>query len=257
MMTADVARAERERIASNEGEVYARNAEVRGRFSHVTEGPNSQYAEARYHRLLADAARGKRVLDFGCGMGHLGRTLVKLGAAHVHGIDISDVFIAEAKRLAGDDPRLSYAVADAALFKGETYDVITGHAILHHLDWRTVVKHLYDNVLAPGGTMFFYEPLGENLGLRMYWKFFPKAHTEDETPFFRKDVAWWRKTFPGFEFHVTNYASFYLGVASSFVLKDPNNPVMKAADQLDRAIEKLEFMKPAFRYGLFTVKKPA
>lgn len=256
-MNLDAARAERERAASNEGAVYARNAEIRSRFSHVLESPNTAYAEARYRRLLADAARGRRVLDFGCGAGHLGRTLLGLGASHVHGIDISDAFIEEARRTAQGEPRLTYETADAATFAGGPFDLICGHAILHHLDWRPVLLRLYRDVLARGGTMMFYEPLGENIGLRLYWRLFPNAHTADERPFRRADVAWFRRTFPGFSFHVTNYASFYLGVVSSLILPCADNALLRAADRLDRRLEQAPLLQPAFRYGLFMVRKGA
>src|SRR5690606_18922710 len=163
MDTAQAERAERERAASNDGGVYRRYWQIRNRFAHVHECPNTAYAEARYEQMLADAARGKTVLDFGCGNGHLGRVLVGVGAKRVHGIDISERWIDEAKSLADGDARLEYDVADAMTFKGGPFDVIVGNAILHHLDWRPLLRRLYDDLLAPGGVMFFSEPLGSNL----------------------------------------------------------------------------------------------
>lgn len=254
--TAQAERAERERAASNEGGVYRRYWEIRNKFAHVHECPNTAYANARHERMLADAARGKRVLDFGCGNGNLGRKLVDLGAAHVHGIDISERWIEEANELYGDEPRLSFEVADAMAFEGGPFDVIAGNAILHHLDWRAVLRRLYDKLLAPGGTMFFSEPMGSNLGLRLYWKLFPNAHTDDEAPFYRADIRWLRQAFPGFELYPTNYVSLYAGLISSQVFRDADNFLMRMSDSIDRSLEKVEFMKPAFRYGLFVIRKP-
>lgn len=251
------ARSERERAASNEGGVYKRYWQIRSRFAHVHECPNSAYAEARDQRMLAEAARGKSVLDFGCGNGHLGRMLLPAGAAHVHGIDISERWIEEAKALSPNEPRLTYETADAMTFEGGPFDVIVGNAILHHLDWRVVLRRLYDRLLAPGGVMFFSEPLGSNLGLRLYWKLFPHAHTDDEAPFYRRDIRWLKGEFPGFELYPTNYVSLYAGLLSSQVFRSADNALMRTSDTIDRALERLDFMRPAFRYGLFVIRKPA
>ena len=249
-------RAQRERTASNEGEVYRLYTRNRNRFAHVHDCPNTEYAQKRYDRLLADAARGKRVLDFGCGNGYFGRKVLALGAAHVHGIDISERRIEEARSASQGEARLTYEVADAMTFSGDPFDVIVGNAILHHLDWRVVLRHLYSDLLAPNGVMFFSEPMGSNLALRLYWACFPKAHTEDEAPLYRSDINWLRATFPGLELYPTNYISLYVGLISSLVLKSADNSLMVLSDRLDRRLEKFEFMKPAFRYGLFVIRKP-
>jgi SAM-dependent methyltransferase len=249
-------RAQREQAASNSGEVYELHWQNRQRFAHVHECPNSVYADARYERLLSEAVRGKRVLDFGCGNGYFGRKLLALGASHVHGIDISDGRIAEAREAARGEPRLTYEVADATASAGGPFDVIVAIAILHHLDWRRALRHMHDGLLAPGGAMIISEPLGSNLALRLYWALFPKAHTEDEAPFYRSDIRWLRRAFPSLEFYPVNYVSLYTGIMSSLIFQSADNALMRLSDRLDRMLEKIEFMKPAFRYGLFIIRKP-
>jgi SAM-dependent methyltransferase len=254
-------RALREQRASDEGEIYRRNGEIHHRFKHVFDCPNSEYAWRRFYSLMADASRGKRVLDIGCGDGFVGRELVRRGAAAVHGIDVSETVIRKTAQKFRSDPRFSFEVADAlewaAKYDGRPLDVIVGSSILHHLDWKVFTASLYDRCLAPGGTMFFYEPLGENIALRLYWKFFPKAHTADERPFFRSDLAWLSKRFEGFDYHVTNYASFYAGMISTQLFKTADNPLTRAAHALDQRLERLPAFKPAFRYALFVMHKPA
>jgi trans-aconitate methyltransferase len=77
--------------------------------------------------LLAPQA-GERVLDLGCGTGHLTAQIAKAGA-EVIGIDSSAEMIAEAKRLY---PGLPFGVGDARDFRfDEPFDAVFSNAVLH------------------------------------------------------------------------------------------------------------------------------
>ena len=83
--------------------------------------------------------RDKRVLLYGCGPAHETRRFVQSGAAHVSGIDISDAEIAQAQRTAREDgyeDRVDFRAGDAHAtgFPDDSFDLIVGIAILHHLD---------------------------------------------------------------------------------------------------------------------------
>ena len=64
-------------------------------------GLNKVMEEPAIRSLMPDLT-GKRVLDLGCGFGHVARYARKMGAAEVLGVDISDRMI-EAARQATED----------------------------------------------------------------------------------------------------------------------------------------------------------
>jgi trans-aconitate methyltransferase len=77
--------------------------------------------------LLAPRA-GERVLDLGCGTGHLTARIAET-SAEVIGIDSSPEMIEEAKRLY---PGLPFGVADARDFRfDEPFDAVFSNAVLH------------------------------------------------------------------------------------------------------------------------------
>ena len=65
-------------------------------------------------RLLAPHVAGRRVVELGCGSGHLAERLLVLGAASYQGYDLSDIAIARAKQRAAASPygaAMRFAVA--------------------------------------------------------------------------------------------------------------------------------------------------
>ena len=73
----------------------------------------------------AGALDGQRVLDVGCGCGATALEAVARGAAHVHGVDVSEPMLALARTRAGGDTRLAFSVADAAVAEFDAaYDLI-------------------------------------------------------------------------------------------------------------------------------------
>jgi SAM-dependent methyltransferase len=116
--------------------------------------------EYAYH-LVGDI-RGKRVLDFGCGTGSNSLLLARRGAA-VCGIDISHDLLAIARdRLtqARTPVQARFLVASAhdLPLESESFDLVFGIAILHHLDLRLVSAEIH-RVLKPGGRAIFQEPV--------------------------------------------------------------------------------------------------
>lgn len=78
-------------------------------------------------RLLAPR-RGERILDLGCGTGHLAYRIEESGA-HVVGIDASRRMIQIARR---NFPGIQFQVADATSFRfREPFDGIFSNAVLH------------------------------------------------------------------------------------------------------------------------------
>jgi 2-polyprenyl-3-methyl-5-hydroxy-6-metoxy-1,4-benzoquinol methylase len=103
-------------------------------------------------RLLGPVALAARVLDVGCGRGTLARRLVAAGAA-VHGVDLSPVMIAEARRRC---PEATFEVADVSTWSPpHPYDAVVSAHALHHLP-TDAVQRMADWV-RPGGRLVVYD----------------------------------------------------------------------------------------------------
>jgi SAM-dependent methyltransferase len=146
--------------------------------------------------------RGKRVLLYGCGTGCDASRMVEAGAASVVGIDISEAEIARAQEwahAAGYDHTVDFRTADAhdTGFADDSFDLIVGIAILHHLDLGRALSEIR-RILAPGGRGVFLEPLACNPLLRLGRRLTPSARTADEHPLTASDWQMCADSFPGF-----------------------------------------------------------
>lgn len=249
-------RSDRERFFHDEVDIRTENRKVHARFSHVFKSPNSRRAESLFAGLLQAAVPGRRALEIGCGNGRLCRRVLAMGAAEVHGTELSLRELEAARQRCGESVRLFEH--DAHLPLEERYDVIFGKAILHHLEYREVLPRLYRDNLLPGGEMVFFEPLGDNLLMKAYWKLGSKYHTPDERPFLQDDLRWLSASFPVFQMTPFNYTTIPAGIVSSFVSGDPGNWLMAACDRIDSFLaDRCGFLRSHFRSGVFRIRKAA
>jgi ubiquinone/menaquinone biosynthesis C-methylase UbiE len=154
-----------------------------------------------FHELYDPA--GKDVLDYGCGPGYLAKHLVDSGAESVTGFDVSEGEIEQARERAeqnGISDRCRFLVADAHAtdFPDDSFDLIVGTAILHHLELRTALVELR-RILRPGGSAMFNEPMWHNPILRIGRALTPGARTPDEHPLTVDDWKLCAEIFPEFE----------------------------------------------------------
>lgn len=108
----------------------------------------------------------QRLLEFGCGMGATSVVFAKVGF-HVTGIDISEGNCRVARKLAKQcnmEDRCEFHVmpGENLAFDDNTFDIVTGVDILHHVDIPKVLEQLH-RVLKPGGVAIFKEPLGDTI----------------------------------------------------------------------------------------------
>ncbi|MCI0465036.1 MAG: methyltransferase domain-containing protein [Gemmataceae bacterium] len=97
--------------------------------------------------LLA-AQPGERILDLGCGTGHLTSQLAAAGA-EVLGIDNAPTMIDQARRLY---PQLHFELADARDFTvAEPFDAVFSNAVLHWIKEPAQVVACVHRTLKPGG----------------------------------------------------------------------------------------------------------
>ena len=97
---------------------------------------------------LLDAKPGERVVDLGCGTGHLTSQIAETGA-DVVGIDNSPEMIGQARQ---NFPKLRFLLADATSFSvDEPVDAVFSNAVLHWvLDAEGAVRAIA-RALKPGG----------------------------------------------------------------------------------------------------------
>lgn len=143
-----------------------------------------------YSNLLGERARGRHVLEYGCGPGTYAFSLARNGAM-VTGIDISEIAIAQAKERARNErvtENTSFEVMDAEdlRFSDHSFDLVCGRSIIHHLDSDQAFREI-SRVLRPEGEAIFLEPLGYNPLVNLFRKLTPNLRTADEHPLVRQD----------------------------------------------------------------------
>ena len=107
-------------------------------------------------------SREQKLLDFGCGPGVYSVMFAKVGF-QVCGFDISPVNISTAEELSdryGFSDRTSFAtgIGEQLNYDDDSFDVIAGVDILHHVDIARSIKECL-RVLKKGGHAFFKEPV--------------------------------------------------------------------------------------------------
>jgi trans-aconitate methyltransferase len=97
---------------------------------------------------LLDPKPGERILDLGCGTGHLTAQIAARGAAPT-GLDASVSMIAQARQ---NYPKLRFVLADASEFRfDEPFDSVFSNAALHWIPEAGRVIASVAGALKPGG----------------------------------------------------------------------------------------------------------
>jgi 2-polyprenyl-3-methyl-5-hydroxy-6-metoxy-1,4-benzoquinol methylase len=175
--------------------------------------------------LLMGKLNGKSLLDVGCGDGSNAVMLAQLGAS-VTGIDISPKAIdlawkrAEVNRVK-DSVSFCCSSLEAADFPQNSFDIIWGDAILHHLitELDTVVCKLTEWA-KPEALLLFAEPINFNNSLRRVRFMLPVGTeaTPDERPIEPAEVDIIRKYIPDLQVR----AFSLVGRLDRFILPNGN-----------------------------------
>jgi len=211
-----------------------------------------------FFNWLHEHATGKRILDFGCGSG-IHTTEMARFAGHVTGIDISPETIrlaqehAQSEGLAG---KTTFVVKDAENldFPPGSFDVVTVHGVLHHMDLDAAMSQIR-KVLTPQGRAIFLEALANNPIIHAYRTSTPHLRTEWETKHILRyeDTEKMRKYFKRVEVR-----TFHLAVLAAVPLR--NTPLFKAArtvlDAVDSAMLRVPGLRTQGWIGVFTCGEP-
>lgn len=191
-----------------------------------------------YENYLISNSQGKDVIEYGCGKGTYAFILAKY-AARVVGIDISEVAIKMAQQQAKQDglKNIEFLEQDAEKmnFEDNSFDLIFGTSILHHLSLVDAMTEI-SRVLKPGGKSVFIEPLGHNPVINLFRKLTPHYRTEDEHPLTMRDLKLIKKFFNQTEcryFHFVSLAAIPFRNMKIFSF------MLKALDHIDNVLFKI------------------
>jgi 2-polyprenyl-3-methyl-5-hydroxy-6-metoxy-1,4-benzoquinol methylase len=169
---------------------YAHELHLNQTFFRKYAEPQDDWDWRQYGAKLLGLVKGCRVLDFGCGQGEEAVYLAKMGA-HVTAIDISPVGIELTKERAklngvGDRVNAMRMRCDPTEFPSESFDVVHGFGILHHIGLQTGMKEI-KRLLKPRGRALFFEHMGNS---KMIERLRPKEkdYTKGERPVTWKEV---------------------------------------------------------------------
>jgi len=188
--------------------------------------------------FIAPRARDGIVLELGCSCWHQWFKNTGLSPKELHCINISHSELqkgiekAKHSRLA---PTFHLMDAHKLAFENDTFDVVFGGGILHHLSLEVALKEIA-RVLKPGGIATFHEPLDINPVGKLVRYFTPNARTEDEKPFTFDEIRLIQKHF-GTEIETFEFTSVPLGVLSRYLFNKAENPMTINAHKLDETLK--------------------
>jgi len=135
-------------------EVYERISE---QFEDFTARASQRKVEVDTFRSMVGNIEGLRILDLACGHGFFSRQLKDWGAAKVHGVDISENMIYQARQ-ANDG--IAYEVRDVAkMGRIGAYDMVTAAWLFNYASSVDELSKMFQSAadnLKPGGQLVAY-----------------------------------------------------------------------------------------------------
>ena len=146
-------------------------------------------------------------------------------------------------------PQFIQMDAHELLFENETFDMVFGSAILHHLNMIPALDEIY-RVLKPEGKILFVEPLDMNPVGKFVRSITKEARTEDEQPLRVCDIKEIKKRFHT-QFFYEELLSVPFGVVSGMLFQNGSNPLMRFAFSMDQFLDRnFEWTRNYFRHVL-------
>jgi SAM-dependent methyltransferase len=207
-----------------------------------------------FFKYLELKARNSEILDYGCGIGTSIEKVIKYFPKKITGIDISEVSINKAINKSKElKINVDYKVdnCEKTKFDDNSFDIIYGTGILHHLQIDKCLDEIY-RLLRPNGTLVFIEPLGTNPLINLYRKFTPNSRSKDEHPLIKEDFD-----YIGMKFDTTKitYYGFLTLVFFPFYKAPNKSTLFKLLANIDQYLFKLNFFKLFAWSVLITAKK--
>ncbi len=206
---------------------------------------------------IMQCVRDKEVLEVGSGVWAHWIDFDKYAPRELTCINVSQLEIQRAQELSeqqGIDIRYIKMDAHRLAFPDNSFDVVYGASILHHLDFSCGVREIR-RVLRPGGLAIFREPMGVNPVAKVIRWLTPFARTVDERPLGFQELGILKGHFNA-TFHYDQLFSVPAGLLSQAVSRQVVNPITRFADQIDKTLEQsIPFVGPFYRRVIFVGQK--
>lgn len=200
--------------------------------------------------------KGQRILDLGCGHGMAAVLFARQGA-NVTALDVSSGYLAETKNRAlanGFQLNVLAACAELLPFADNSFDLIWGNAILHHLNLNFAPNEIL-RVLAPNGKAVFCEPI--TFSYLTHWirdfviKNSEKKHTSDEESLTWNTLLHLKRSFPNLIWEGNQFLGSIPRLLRLFWL----NGLFDSADQF--FCRNIFVYNRLCRYAILEVQKPS
>lgn len=195
----------------------------------------------RFEEIISRYCDGKELLEYGCGTGNSSIQWLERGA-NLTGIDISKEGIKKAKeKILQTSYNANYFVMDAEKtdFNDNSFDIVVGSGIIHHLDLLKCYTEL-SRILNKKGHAVFTEPLAHNPLIKLYRSLTPKMRTVDEHPLKIADIDLLKKYFHNVE---VEYFSLFTMLAVPFRNFSIFNPIYNLLGKIDNFVFNMSFIR--------------
>ena len=210
-----------------------------------------------YQQKLLSSSKNSKVIEYGCGKGSYAFKIARNQAELVTGIDISSVAIKVAQQQAARenlDKNIDFQIMNAENleFEANSFDLICGSGILHHLDLTLAIESI-TRVLKPTGKAVFLEPLGHNFLINLYRRLTPDIRSEDEHPLLASDL---KKIEHKFKHSKISY--FYLtSLAACFAAGKPGfKTLLRCCEAIDSILLRLPVIQQQAWLVLIELEQP-
>jgi len=196
---------------------------------------------------------GQRVLDLGCGTGHLLHWFVRGVPARYHGVDLSVNAVRKARSV-GSAVSLASGDAERLPYRDQAFERISCNGAGHHfLDLPAALREVY-RVLTPGGRLVMYEPVATPVadavrrGLLAKSRYESPADLAHKHEFTRRGVE---DTLGqvGFVGVVSGFHDFFAYPLSGMYMELPwsrSRAVMAGLSAIERGLCRLTALRPLF-----------
>jgi len=195
-------------------------------------------------RYISQIASDASVLEIGCGAG---LDLLLAQSFKLTAIDVSFRSVRAARSYYGERARICQMDAHRTAFRSESFDVVLGRSVLHHLEYDCALLEVR-RILKNGGLAMFVEPLFDNPMSRIWRALTPRARTIDELPLSKKQIIRGNALFAAHDHRFINLVSTPVAMLTSLTLKRANNLWLRIAHQADLVLE-----RGSARYWMRTV----